>query len=1045
MKRLAQICIERPVFATVLILSLVVVGMFAYMSLGVDRFPKVDFPMVTISTRLIGAGPEEMETEVTDKIEEAVNTISGIDQLISTSAEGVSVVNVMFDLEKDGDVAAQEVRDRVSTVLAQLPTEAEPPVIQKIDADASPVISVALSGDAPIRDITEFADKVLKRQIESTNGVGQARVIGGQPRQINVVADTAKLAAFDLTVADLVRALQSQNIQLPGGQVEQGLRDLTLRTYGRVSSPSQFGEIAVSTRPGYVVKVKDVARVEDGTAEPESVARVNGQPAVVLQVRKQSGTNTVAVIDRVKERLETLRSQVPPGWKMDIVRDQSSYIEASVHAVQEHLVLGSLLAALIVLLFLKKLRLTVISAIAIPTSLIATFGAMQYMGFTLNVITLLALALVVGIVIDDAVVVLENIFRFLEEKKLSPREAALQGTAEIALAVLATSLSLIAVFLPVAFMGGIVGRFMNSFGVTMAFAIAVSLLVSFTLTPMMSSRWLKPVKESEHHAEEDEGSRRGFYGVIERAYLGLLDLSMRHRWVVVVIMIAVFASTIPLGKAVNKNFLPSDDESQFEVQVRAPEGSSLQSTETIAESISTRVQKIPGVDRTLITIGDDPQQTKNLAVIYVALKDVKEREKDQFEIMDQIRKEVLPQYAALNLRNQVAPVSAFGSGNNAEIQFWIGGPDLDQLSKYSAVLMKKLKSLPGVVDADTNLIVGKPELGVHIDRAKAADLGVNVQDIASTLNVLVGGQEITSYMEGGEQYEVHVRAEAGDRRDPQGIAQAEVPSMTLGRTVPLQDLVTLEQGEGPSLVNRIARRRQVLLYANMVPGHSAQTVLDGLTQTAQDLKMPAAYSYGFTGRSREQGKAATNFMIAFLLSIIFMYLVLAAQFESWLHPVTILLALPMTIPFALFSILVLNQSLNIFSSLGILVLFGIVKKNSILQIDHTIGLRAKGLPRDQAIRLANRDRLRPILMTTLAFVAGMIPLVVSSGTGAATNRAIASVIIGGQTLALLLTLVGTPVAYSLFDDVAEARIFSKAGNAVGRLFGRGKQEPEPVV
>ncbi|MES1242256.1 MAG: efflux RND transporter permease subunit, partial [Acidobacteriota bacterium] len=447
----------------------------------------------------------------------------------------------------------------------------------------------------------------------------------------------------------------------------------------------------------------------------------------------------------------------------------------------------------------------------------------------------------------------------------------------------------------------------------------------------------------------------------------------------------------------------------------------------------------------LITIGDDPQQTKNLAVIYTALKDVKEREKNQFQIMDQIRTDVLPQYARLHLRSQVAPVSAFGGGNNAEIQFWIGGPDLDQLSKYSSTLMAKLKSIPGVVDADTNLIVGKPELGVHIDRAKAADLGVNVQDIASTLNVLVGGQEVSSYMEGGEQYEVHVRAEAGDRRDPQGIAQAEVPSMKLGRTVPLQDLVKLEAGEGPSLVNRIARRRQVLLYANMLPGHSAQTVIDTLTQTAKDLNMPAAYSYGFTGRSREQGKAARNFMIAFLLSIIFMYLVLAAQFESWLHPVTILMALPMTVPFALFSILMLNQSLNIFSALGILVLFGIVKKNSILQIDHTIGLRAKGLPRAEAIRLANRDRLRPILMTTLAFVAGMIPLVVSSGTGAATNRAIASVIIGGQTLALLLTLIGTPVTYSLFDDVVEARIFSRAGNAVGRVFGRGKQEePEPV-
>jgi hydrophobic/amphiphilic exporter-1 (mainly G- bacteria), HAE1 family len=782
------------------------------------------------------------------------------------------------------------------------------------------------------------------------------------------------------------------------------------------------------------VKVSDVARVEDSVADPETIARVDGKPAVVLQIRKQSGSNTVEVIDRVKERQKELASQLPKGWKMEIVRDQSAFITAAVDAVKEHLLLGSLFAAGIVLLFLRRFRLTVIAAIAIPTSLIASFAAMRVMGFSLNVITLLALALVVGIVIDDAVVVLENIFRFLEEKKLPPREAALQGTSEIALAVLATSLSLIAVFLPVAFMGGIVGRFMFSFGITMAFAIVVSLLVSFTLTPMMCSRWMSA--PDAHEDEKKAISRdKGVYPRVERAYLGLLDWSMGHRWVIVVIMVLVFLSTVPLFKRVNKNFIPQDDESQFQVTVRAPEGSSLEATERISGSIAARIRALPEVRTVVLTIGDDPQVTRNLGDLYVALVPVDDREANQYAVMDRVRKEILPRYQRLGLRTQVAPVSAFGGGNNAEIQFWIGGPDLDKLSRYSTQLLAQLKALPGVVDADTNLIVGKPELGVRVDRAKAGDLGVQVEDIASTLNVLVGGQEVTTYPEGGEQYEVHVRAEPGDRRDRRSIEQVEVPAAG-GRTVELRDVVKLGEGSGPSLVNRIARRRQVLLYANVLPGHSSQTIIDGLTQAAQKLDMPVAYSSGFTGRSREQGKAAKSFMIAFLLSIVFMYLILAAQFESWLHPVTILLALPMTVPFALLSLVVLNQSVNIFSALGILVLFGIVKKNSILQIDHTLGLRAHGLPRDEAIRLANRDRLRPILMTTLAFVAGMIPLVLSSGTGSATNRAIGSVIIGGQTLALLLTLIGTPVAYSLFDDIVEARPLARVTDRIRRTFRR---------
>ncbi len=543
MQKLAEICVRRPVFATVIILALVVVGFFGYIQLGVDRFPNVDFPFVVVTTVLPGAAPEEVETEVTDKIEEAVNTISGIEELISTSSENVSLIQIQFALEKDGDVAAQEVRDKVNTILADLPADVDPPIIEKVDADADPVISVALSGPASQREISQYADRLLKRRLETVSGVGQVKLVGDRLRQINVITDTAKLDSLGLTASDVVNALATQNVQIPGGKVTEARRDLTLRTYGRVGSPEDFGRLPVSTRGGYPVRVRDVARIEDGVEEAESIASVGGKPAVVLQIRKQSGTNTIAVVEAIKERFEELKSELPKGWHAEVVRDQSKFIVAAVDAVKEHLIVGSIFAAFIVWLFLRRFRPTIIAAVAIPSSLIATFAAMQLMGFTLNVITLLALTLAVGIVIDDAVVVLENIFRFMEEKNMTAREAAIQGTKEVGLAVLATSLSLIAVFLPVAFMGGIVGRFMYSFGITMAFAIAVSLLVSFTLTPMMSSRWLKPKDVGEAH--EESTREKGLYARVERGYMRLLDWSMAHRWVVVIVMVLVFFSTVP--------------------------------------------------------------------------------------------------------------------------------------------------------------------------------------------------------------------------------------------------------------------------------------------------------------------------------------------------------------------------------------------------------------------------------------------------------------------------------------------------------------------
>jgi hydrophobic/amphiphilic exporter-1 (mainly G- bacteria), HAE1 family len=1029
MQWLSNISVRRPVFASVLMISLCVVGIVGYRSLGVDKFPRVDFPMVLVTTFYPGAAPATMESDVTEKIEGAVNTISGIDTLTSMSSEGVSLVIAQFDLNKNVNVASSEVQQRINAILRDLPAAITKPEVKMADPDASPIIVLSLKVDGSVRsdnqlnrvrELTRVAEKLVKTPVERLLGVGQVTILGGQKRQVKIHLNPIQMAATGISALEVFRAIGVGNVSQPGGRLESGPSNSTIRFEAKVGESRDIEKIVVRQNGDHPIRVSDVGVVDDSAADADTAAVRNGESAIVLAVRKQTGTNTVAVVDAVKSAVATLQSGLPEGYKLEVVRDNSEQIRTSANQVLEHLVLGSGLAALIVLLFLGSLRSTLIAALSIPVSIISTFGLMMVAGFSLNLMTLLALALAVGIVIDDAIVVLENIYRYIDEKGIKPFPAAILATKEIGLAVLATTMSLLAVFLPVAFMSGIVGRFLQSFGLTMAFAIGVSMVVAFTLTPMLASRILAPPlpKGQARRYTLLERAVNWFYNPLERSYGRLVGWTLRHRWVIVVLCIGSCASTMVIGPKVGGGFLPANDEAHFEIYMRTPEGASVESTELLGERIARRTRELPEVVSTLVSVGDGETKPGNIAKIYVRLSDPIDRIRHQDTVMAAVRKEVL-----INLPPGVVAaaqkVSDFSNGGaNAEIGYMISGPDLDRLEEFGQRAMDEIQKLSGVADLDSSLRAPSPETQLIPNLDRAAALGVDPGDIANTLGLMVGGAVASQFEDRGDQYDVLVRAAEKYRNDPSVFGLISVPSRTLGQ-VPLLDVVKVQGGSGPSLITRMGRSRAVTITCNVAPGGSQQTIQQAIEKIFTDMKMPIGYKYEAFGPSREMAKMMSAFMFAIALSFVFMYLVLAAQFESWLHPFTIMLALPLTLPYALLSLLIFNQQLNIFSMLGLIVLFGMVKKNAILQIDHANQLRAQGMPRDAAIVKACRDRLRPILMTTFAFVAGMLPLVFSHGIGAGFSQAMASIVVGGQLLSLLLTLIAIPVIYSLFDSLSQ--------------------------
>ena len=741
---LADVCVRRPVFATMLIGVLVVAGWFSYQSLTLELMPKVEMPVVTVTTTLPGAGPEEIEAQVTKIVEEAINTVSGIDELRSITREGLSQVIVQFVLEKDLGIAAQEVRDKVATVLADLPVDADPPIVEKFDIDATPIATVTVSGFYGLKELTEIADNSVKDSLESVTGVGAIDILGGQKREIQILIDPERLKAYGLAMRTVAGALAKQNVEFPGGRMTRDTGETVIRTLGRVTSIGEFENIVVATNDGVPITVADIGRVEDGVEEPRSLSRYDGQNAVSLIVRKQSGANTVAAVDAVQERLEQVRQLLPSGVEALVTRDQSEFVKASVHEVEQHLILGSLFASIIVYFFLGSLRSTIIAAIAIPVSIVSTYTLLAAAGYSLNRVTLLALTLAVGIVIDDAIVVLENIYRYIEEKGMSAFDAARAATAEVGLAVSATTLSLVVIFIPVGFLKGVIGMWLSSFGFTMAFAILVSLVVAFTLTPMLCARFLPEQLTNDLAGPARHSSRESrFYGLIDRRYAAMLGWSMKHRWVIVCITIGIFASTPFIASLVRPSLMAGDDRGEFEINIKTPPGFSLRQTDAVTRQIEEEVRILPGFNHLLSEIGSTVGESVTKSKIIVTLLHHSARTLDQSAIMDLARAKVQA-FPSLRISvDQILPVSG-GGVQNVDVSYNLRGPDLQTLQQYSEDLKTRVRAMPGLRDVDSTFEGGNPELQVHLNRRKSSDLGIEAADIASTLRIMVAGEKVTT-------------------------------------------------------------------------------------------------------------------------------------------------------------------------------------------------------------------------------------------------------------------------------------------------------------
>ncbi len=1014
--RLADLSINRSVFAVMLIAALTVFGLLSYPRIGVDLFPNVEFPVVTVLATYPGGDPETMESKVADPIEEAINSLSGIKALRSTNLESVSQIVVEFELDVPAEQAVQDVRDKISGILSQLPEGMETPVVQKFDVGAAPILAVALAGELDPRVLTELADKTVKERIQRVPGVGGVDLVGDREREIRVLVDPNRLAGVGLTVQDVSQAIQSQNIALPAGSFERGTQEITVKTKGEVKTAAEVADILLPGAAGTSLRVRDVAKVIDGMEDARSASFLDERSAVGLVVRKQSGANTVSVAKDVRKALEEIRPRVEKaGASLAVPTDNSVYIERSIHDVQFDLVFGALLAVAIILLFLRDLRATIISAIAIPTSVIASFALMDWLDFTFNNMTMLALSLSIGILIDDAIVVIENIHRKLEEGA-TPMKAASEGTAQIFLAVVATTSSILAVFVPVALMKGIIGRFFYQFGITVAVAVAVSMLVSFTLTPMLSSRFLR-----RHEGRPNIISRgvERMLGAIDRGYGRVVGWALRHRAVTVVVALAAFAGSILMVGQVKTEFLPPEDRGEFNVNVELPTGTSLAATAAVTQAIAEDIRRsVPSVVNTFTTIGGaSSNEQVNLGLIQVVLTPSKQRNYHQEDLMAWVRSRVGKLKEAVVTAQ---PINAVGGSQfrSQPVQFYVRGSDMEELIKSTDALKAELSKIKGLVDLDTTYRGGKPELSIEINREAAASLAVPVANVASTVRALMAGDPVSEIKDGVNVYDITVQLPEAEQANVGALAGLQVRSMN-GTLVDLANVVTVERTSGPSQIERQARQRQITVLAGLegLPlGEATKAVSEAASRT-----IPAHLVTGYVGMADTMGESFGYMGIALLLAVILVYMILAAQFDSFIQPLNIMLSLPLSVVGAFGGLYLTGKTLNIFSMIGIIMLMGLVTKNAILLVDFANQLRAEGKPVHEALVQAGVIRLRPILMTTAAMIFGMMPVALAISEGGEVRAPMAICVIGGLITSTLLTLIVVPVGYSLSEGFIDSR------------------------